>query len=729
MGNASPDDSFILSGIVIDAETEEMVPFAYLHLEELNRTTVADADGLYEFNNVPAGRYTLSVHRVGYRTQNQEIVIENSNKTLNIRLRPTVLGSQSIDVVGAGENLEGSNLEHASKKVFGSDLRRNLGTTLSQTLSNVAGFDERSMGSAPGRPVIRGLGDERVIILQDGVRSGDVSAQSSDHAVTIDPVSAQEVEIARGPAALAYGANAIGGVINVVRNQIESSLPSRINGSFTFNGESVNTGLSAALDATIPYKNFALSLDLNGRTATDISTPLGEIENTNYQATNNAAGFSWIKDWGYIGGAFSTYFNNYGIPPDPLGGHAEGVDIEMKKFQYDLKSEILLRNSFLKVVEGAFSIKNYTHREIESGGIPGTKFGLVTTNAEIKTRHDEIGFLEEGSFGIWGELEDYAVQRAGTPDAKSYKIGSYLIEEADFGNLHLEGGLRVDWVLNKPLEEDPDSRIGNIRSRTFPALASSIAAIYRLGNGFSVGTSLLHSFRAPSLEELYSEGPHLASYSYEIGNPELEPERGFAKELFIRYQSDRANAEAAVFHNDFSNYLYAQNTGEERNNDLYIYQFVGTEAVLYGYELSGEIQILKNIVLDASLSYTLAEREVSESEQIDTGYDSDTRPLPQIPPFKTKASLKYVKDGLEIGSRIRLAAKQDRIGEFETSTEGYQLLDAFAQYRLNTGSLLHTFSLNINNLLNEEYYNHLSRIKELRPEPGRNISLLYRVFF
>lgn len=729
-GNAFADNRYLLSGTVLDSETGEPVSFAYVHIEELNRTAVADADGQYQLKNIPAGNFTLSIHRVGYRTQTKEISIKEADEVIDIKLRPTVLGSQSVDVVGAAENLEGSNLEHASKKVFGSELRRNLGNTLSQTLSNLPGFDERKMGSAPGRPVIRGLGDERVLILQDGIRSGDVSAQSSDHAVTIDPISAQEVEIARGPQALAYGANAIGGVINVVRNQIETSVPSQTTGNFTLNGESVNTGGSTALDVTLPYKDFAVSLNLNGRLAGDTSTPIGTTDNTYYRSTNNAAGVSWVRDWGYVGGAFSTYFNNYGIPPDPQG-HPEGVDIEMQKFQYDLKSEILIDGDFLEVVEGDFSVKNYTHREIESGGALGTQFGLVTTNADLKAKHNSVGFLDQGSFGLWGEIEDYAVIGAGTPDANSYKFGAYLIEEADFGKLHLEGGLRFDWVLNKPDEEFNSNLIGQVRERSFPALASSAAAIYSLNDRVSIGTSLLHSFRAPSLEELYSEGPHLASYSYEIGNPELDPERGLAKELFVRYQSDRANAEAAVFHNGFSNYLYAQNTGQPNNSrpDLINYQFVGTEAVLYGAEFSGEFQVFTNFVLDGSVSYTIAERNVSESEQQNSNYDSDTRPLPQIPPVKGKASFKYTKSGFELGTRVRVTGEQNRTGEFETPTDSYTLLDAFSQYRLEGGNLLHTFSLNINNLLNTEYYDHLSRIKDLRPQPGINVSFLYRVYF
>ena len=730
LGNAPAEDSFLLSGTITDSKTSEPISFAYVHVEELNRTSVADANGEYEIKNMPSGTFILSIHRIGYRTKTQKITITDLDKVINIRLNPTVLGSQSVDVVGKDENLEGSKLEHASKKVFGSDLRRNLGNTLSQTLSNLAGFDERKMGSAPGRPVIRGLGDERVLILQDGIRSGDVSAQSSDHAVTIDPISAQEVEIARGPQALAYGANAIGGVINVVRNQIETTVPSKFTGSFTLNGETVNRGLSGALDATIPYKDFALSLNLNGRLAQDIGTPLGEVDNTYYKSTNDAIGLSWVQDWGYLGTAFSTYINNYGIPPDP-NGHPNGVDIEMEKFQYDVKSEILVRNDFINVLEADFSIKNYTHKEIESNGSLGTQFGLVTTNAEVKASHNTLGFLDKGSFGVWGELEDYAVIGASTPDANSYKIGTYLIEEKDIDRLHLEGGLRFDLVLNKPVENDPTSSIGNIRQRSFPALSSSFAAIYSLGKGFSIGTSLLHSFRAPSLEELYSEGPHLASYSFEIGNPDLDPERGLAKEFFVRYQSQRATAEAAVFHNDFSNYLYARDTGQRNNSrpDLNNYQFVGTEAVLYGVEFTGEIQLLNYLVFDASMSYTIAERKVSEQEQANTGINEDTRPLPQIPPFKSKASIKYSKGGFEIGSRVRFSAEQNRTGEFETPTDSYTLVDAFSQYRLEGTQLLHTFSLNVNNLLNTEYYDHLSRIKDLRPQPGINVSLLYRVYF
>ena len=182
-----------------------------------------------------------------------------------------------------------------------------------------------------------------------------------------------------------------------------------------------------------------------------------------------------------------------------------------------------------------------------------------------------------------------------------------------------------------------------------------------------------------------------------------------------------------MFHNDFSNFNYARNTGRQNDRfpSLNDYQFEGTEALLYGFETSAEVQLSKTLVTDFSVSYTIGQQDTTD----ENGSNKGTRPLPQIPPFKAKASVKYSKDGFEIGTRFKYAAKQDRTGEFENPTDSYFLTDLFAQYRFNTKKLLHTLSLNVNNLLDEEYYNHLSRIKDLRPEPGRNITILYRIYF
>lgn len=731
--------SFYINGVVVDSELKRPIPFAYIHIEELNRTAVSSINGEFEINALPSGTYILTAHRIGYRTQSRVIELVDKNLEITIELNVSVLSSEVIEIVGTNDELTGSGLNHASKKVFGSDLRRNLGSTLSETLANLPGFDQRTMGSAPGRPVIRGLGDERVIILQDGISSGDISAQSPDHAVTIDPISASEVEIARGPAALAYGANAIGGVINVVKNQIQTTLPSRLTGTFSLNGQTVNTGISSAINMSIPVGSFAIQADLNGKYALDTNTPLGKIDNTFYQNTNDAIGISWIRPWGYAGLASSVYLSDYGIPPDP-NGHPNGVDIQLRKYQLDSRSEIIIDKSFLKVVEIDLSYKNYNHKEIEirgngDRGSVGTEFTLLTTNFDIRARHGSLGLFESGSFGIASEFRDYTVFGANTPPSNVYKTGAYIIEEIDFGALHLEGGFRADLVQATTSSRDlfypRGVQLGAVDStfykdRSFGALSGSVSAIYDLGDGFSIGSTILRSFRAPTLEELYSEGPHLASFSFDVGNPNLKPERAWAKEIFAGYSTKTLNVNIAFFHNSFDNYLYLRNTGRPSFSrpDLPSYQYVGTEAVLYGMEFSGEAQLAKRIVFNASASYTFAEQDT-----IGVGGETGTSPLPLIPPFKATTSLKYIKDGFEIGSRVKFSAEQTRTDEFETNTDSYTLLDVFVQHRFTSKKLLHTFSLNVNNLLDETYYDHLSRIKDLRAEPGRNISLLYRVYF
>ncbi len=733
LGGLLPEESNSISGYVTDSESGETIPFVYLHVEELNRTTTTDEDGYFEISNLPQGELHLAAHRLGYKTTHISIIVSKEilNQEVNIQLTPTLLSSQSIEVVG-NEITSGAHLTHVSQKLFGDDLRQNLSSTLAQTLTNIPGISQRTMGSATGRPVIRGLGDERLSILEDGINSGDISDQSSDHAVTIESTSAQEIEIARGPSAFAYGANAVGGIINVVSNKISSNVPRSINGSFSINGESVHTGGATSLSLSVPIKSMVINTNINGRTSLDTQTPSGKIENTYSNSFTSSLGLSYITDWGYLGGSFSYYDNEYGIPPDP-NGHPDGVDIDMQKFQYVLKSEYVFDHPFLKVLEANFSINNYNHVEYEAAGSIGTEFGIVTTNAKAQLSHGEIGIFEQGNLGLSFEYEDYAVFGAATPNSNSFSVGAFIIEEKDFEKLHLEAGLRFDHVRNTTASRELFYRIGTItgsidstfyKDRSFTNLSSSISAIYSLTSHINVGATLLNSFRAPSLEEQYSEGPHLASYSFEIGNPDLDPEKGFAKEIFLRYNNKNIVLEAAVYHNRFSNYLYAQNTGRRNNSrpDLNDYQFVGVEAVLYGYEFSSEVQFLRNFTIKNSLNYTIGRRDFSES-------DSKKVPLPMIPPFEFNSSLKYAMKNLEIGSRMILATDQNDLGEFETPTDGYVLLGGFASYRFTTKKILHTLSFNISNLLDETYYNHLSRIKDLNPEAGRNVSLLYRLYF
>jgi len=721
-----------LRGEIRSSSTDEPVSFAYVHLEEINRSTTADRDGIFRFQNVPAGNYVISVHRIGFKTYTREIEYDGTESgLLDIRMQPQNISGEEITVTETQEQTGGARLQHASTKIIGEELRRNLGTTLSETLTNQAGFSERSLGPAPGRPVIRGLGDERVLILRDGERTGDVSAQSADHGVSIDPMGAEEIEIARGPAALAYGANAIGGVINVVKNQIPNTVPNNFTGSASLNGKSVNNEASAAVDLIVPWKNWAATLDLNGKSGQDFSTPEASIVNSYLKNTHNTAGLSYVGKSGYVGGSFSTYLSDYGIPPDPNGGHPNGVDIEMRKYQADFRGEHILDHSFFKTIEARYSFVNYNHVELESNGSLGTEFGKLTTNVSVSSNTNGWAIFDEGSMGFWGEMQDYAVRGADTPDSDLYSAAAFIIQEGDAGNLHFEIGARLESIQSRPKEERVSSRIGQIENRSFLGLASSATLIYGLTDRVFAGTTAMHSFRAPTLEELYSEGPHLAAYSFEIGNPQLDAERGLGTELFLRYRSSQMNAEIVGYRNKFQNYLFPRDTGEQSISDpaLNNYQYIGSEAEFVGFELSADLQMNQRFNIGGNISYTRAERTVSEDEKQVTGFSGDTRPLPMIPPLKGSFFVKYSKANFTATTRMILANEQTKISEFETRTDGYSLLNASLQYRIDTPQLLHTISLSGKNLLNTTYRNHLSRIKDVFPEPGLNISLLYRIYF
>ena len=721
-----------ISGLVLDAETGDPVSYAYLHLEGINRTSTSDRDGRFELRNIPEGTYTIIIHRIGYATQSQTIQIDrDEDKELRIQLRPTVLSGQVIEVVADAEGTLGSNLEHASIKIIGDQLRRNLDVTLSGTLNNQAGFSERGMGAAPGRPVIRGLGDERVLILEDGGRIGDVSWASGDHSVTVDPSTANEIEIARGPAALEFGAGAIGGVINVVRNQIPNSIPSRSTGTLSMQGATVNNGLMGAGSVTVPWNDLVFNIGLNGRLGQNYKTPAGILENSNLQTTNNGFGIGYIRPWGYAGLSGSIYYSEYGIPPDPEGGHPSGVDIEMVKYQTEGRAEILIRNSFFNLLETRGSFIRYHHVELEASGNVGTQFDMDTITGSFKLRNKGWGFFDNGVIGMWGEFVDYSVFGSRTPDSNSGSGAIFAIQEADIGSLHLEAGFRLNHTTTRPERERPNSFIGHVRQRTFTGLESSLSGIYDFGRGVYLGTTLMHSWRAPTLEELYSEGPHLAAYAFEIGNPDLNAERGLGSEIFARLKQDIATFQIAGYYNYFGNFLHAQDTGRPSipRADLNEFQYVGTQATIYGAELSTELQLRNNLALDGNISLTIGDRVVSEEEKEITGLTESEQPLPMIPPVSGNIGLRYAINTLTIGGRLRLSAKQNRLGEFETETDGYIIADLNAQYRFNWGNTMHTVSLNALNLFNEEYYNHLSLVKDLFPEPGRNVTLLYRVYF
>ncbi|MFS8638573.1 MAG: TonB-dependent receptor [Gemmatimonadota bacterium] len=739
-------DSAAVYGIVVEARSGEPVPRVNVRVVELDRSDWTHDDGRFHLDGLPPGRYTLVFTAIGYEEVKREISVSSGDR-LQLRIEMPVAPIRLSDMDIIVQDVPRTRLSEDSTRVTtvlrGQELNRRLDVTIASTLEGQAGVAVASNGPATARPVIRGLGGDRILILEDGGRTGDLSFASPDHAVAIEAVTATEVEVLRGPAALLHGSNALGGIVNVIREEIPTEVGHPVHGSLIVQGQSVNTGIAGGGYVTGSRGPLALRFEASGRRAGDLYTPLGELENTGIETLNLSAGASWnelpIAGPGHIGGAYRYYWSEYGIPAygdhhhhegdhedegDHEHDHAhEGVKIRMRRHTARGQAQIMsLSGPFVWLkLDGAYT--DYRHEEVEAAGEVGTEFALRSATVDLQARHDRSAFDRSNgtTIGIQALWSDY---RAGgsialTP-TKEYGLAAYLVDERSPSFLpsrvRLQIGARYDWRRVEP-EREGAADIGVIRPRDFGAFTASVGALYDLADGFTLGASVSRAFRTPNANELFSEGPHLATYSYEVGNPDLEEETGLGVDVFLRLARERLRGEVAVFRNGIDDYIYARNTGELSPTGLPVYQHVNGDAVLTGFEGSAQWRVTREFVVDGTVSYVRGTLTATDE------------PLPQIPPLQGRLGARYETERYFVAAGWKGAARQDRVGEFETPTDGYGVFDASAGVRWSVGGQLHTLTLRVDNITNEVYRDHLSRIKEIMPQAGRGASLLYRVNF
>lgn len=716
---AVPADSGVIQGVVVDAANGAPLPGTSVRIVGLGREELTHDNGAFHLEKVPAGGYTLLFERIGFRRETREVAVTPGEIIeLRVALQFSAIQLPGFVVTGmVGARLSEEALR-ATTVVSGQELARKLDATIAATLQNEPGLASVSTGPATARPVIRGLGGDRILLLEDGKRVGDLSSSSPDHAVAIDPFTAKQLEVVRGPAALLYGSNALGGVVNVIREEIPASLGDRPHGSVSLQGQTVNRGLTGGGFLTGSLGPVGLRLEGSARTAGDLHTPLGELENTGIETYNLSTGAAWIRGWGNAGGAYRYYQSSYGVPGGFEGAHEEGVSIEMRR--HTTRGEARLRQNvgpFSSIeLDGTYS--NYYHREIEEGGILGTEFGLLTGVAAAIARHGELGPFSEGAVGFQGQWRDFAA--GGSLDmapTNEYALAGFFLEEIDLSPVRLQFGGRYDWHRVVPRDTTTSLDIGRVRTRDFGSVSASLGALYDLGGGIGLGASIARAYRTPDASELFSQGPHLATYSFEVGNPDLEEEVGLGADVFLRIARDDLKGEVAAFHNRIDNYIYPRNTGRRSRTQLPIYQHVGEDAVLTGFEGRAEWSVLSGLVLDATASYVRG--TLSRTDE----------PLPFIPPLNARLGIRYETPGYFFGAGWKAADTQDRVGEFEEPTDGYNVFDATAGYRWTAFGRIHSLTLRADNVTDAVYREHLSRVKSIMPQAGRSASLLYRLSF
>lgn len=714
-----PEHDGEIEGVVRDAETGEPLAGAFVAVIGTGTSAVTHGDGSFHLTGIAAGSYSLRVERLGYRSRTTEVVVGDESAVVAIELATSPIALQGMVVTatlserGAAETLRPVGV------MAGDELQRRLEGTVAATLASMPGLALTSMGPTVSQPVIRGLSGDRVLLLEDGSQVGDASNSGADHTTGLDPASARRIEVVRGPGALLYGGNALGGVINVIRDEIPSAVPHHVTGSATLQSQTA-TG-SAGGSATTVFavaEQVPVRVEVAARTGGDLKTPLGTLPNTGGDLWSGGAGSAYVAQWGHVGASFRGYRNDYGIPGGFVGGHAEGVRIEMQRAASKLRAVVDRPAGFFEDIRFDATHTWYEHREIEPPDILGTLYTRQTASGEVLGRHARWGPFSAGAVGARLSWEDFGYGGSlYTPDTQRGKVSVYFLEEADLGSVQIEWGLRYDWTGTDPLEQDRTSDIGEIRNRGFHAISGSLGVLYRTGAGLTLGASAVRASRAPDINELYSEGPHLAAYSFEVGNPSLDGEVGRGLDVFLRFESNRLRGEVTGFYNDIKEYVYGEDTGRLSRVLLPIYQFRGSDAVFSGFEATLDVDAGRGLAIEAVAS------------AVRGGLKDGGRPLPLVPPFKGHWALKYERALWFIRGEAEMAARQDRIGEFETPTEGYRVLNLSAGARLTLGGRLNVITVGLDNATDRVYRNHLSRIKEIMPEAGRGLSVTYRVVF
>jgi iron complex outermembrane receptor protein len=720
-------------GVVRDAAGNPL-PNARIVINELNRSILSAGDGTFVIRAIRAGTYHLDVTLLGYAPSHAVVTVpaEGADVRVEIVMRPTVLSLEGINVTASPRSADPLNITQSTVELSGKALERNMGTSVAQTLASQPGLSTRYGGPAASTPVIRGLSGERVLVVQNGQRTGDLSSTSADHALSVDPLAASRIEVVRGPASLLYGNNALGGVVNVISTDIPTTIPGEASGFFAAQGESVNPGGALSGEVTLPLgETLGLSARAGGRRVDDVHTGGGAtLHNTFYNNLYGTVGLGYVTERVQGGLSLGGYAFDYGLPvpihegetPDEHAEHDdEGISIEGNRLEANGRATLALGDRGFTTLRLDANAQRYRHDEIEPEGEVGTRFRLDTQTGSLtaKTRFGRL----DGAVGVSALRKDYSPQgeEALTPGAESRTGGVFLYQEVPLGPGSLQAGARYDVYLVRPDETD-DERFADVRDREFSNFSGSLGVNLPIGGELSASLSVAQSFRAPTVEELFSNAFHHAAGTYDVGDPDLELEINRGAEAVLRAQSERINAQVAAFYSRIDNYITPEVVGDTTIFDEHdgeeievpLNRFRQDDAQLRGLEGQVEAVVGRNVVLGVM-------GDLVRGDFVDGG------PLPFMPAARVGGSARWDDGTYSVGVEARHAFAQDRAEPEEFRTDAYTLVNASAGLSLRRGGRIHSIVLRADNLLDEEYRESTSRI--LISSPGRNLSLVYRILF
>ena len=705
-------------GRVVAGETRTPLPGVTVTIEERAIVAVTDENGAF----VIAAPATSTVHvraaAPGFLPVRVEVNLGRSTAPLEIVMQDDLHYAEAVTVGPAPRDPFESY--QPTSVLSGQELALKTDGSLGGLLKNEPGVSERSLGPGPSRPVIRGQDGDRVLVLQNSQRTGDLSSQSGDHGVTINPAAATQVEVVRGPATLLYGANAIGGLVNVISNQIPSRPVTQTLGN-TQVDLATNGGQAAiAGDFTIGNGQWAMNLGGSGRRASDYETPEGTVDNTQSQGAFANIGVSRTSQDAYLGAGVQIDDTEYGVPVIEEGA----ITLTPRRQVYGTRGEMRNLSGLFSSVRGSLAYHRYRHEELV-GNVVGTEFRNDLVDVDVRATHRAVGRVT-GTVGVsgYGRTFESVGEEALSPKVDQNVYSAFSYQEVVWPHATLQFGGRFDHAGYSPE--------GGLRPREFNNVSFSLGSLFRPSEKSTLAVSFARAARNPALEELYFFGLHAGNFSFEIGNENLDSEVAYGLDVSYRARLSRVSAEITYFNNTIDNYIFRSPVDEAEFEDRFgdvesghghehetlpIIEFIGRDARLQGVEAHADVDVTAGLHLEFGV-------DTVHGSLRDSG-----EPLPRIPPVRFIGGLQYHRDALQVGAQVVSALEQDRVYDTETTTAGYTTLRLFGAYSLQAGRLLHTFSARLDNATDQLYRNHLSLVKDLVPEMGRNFRVVWNVKF
>jgi iron complex outermembrane receptor protein len=642
--------------------------------------------------------------------------------------------------------LERLDMLAGTSVVEGGELQRNLDGQIGEVLARIPGVSATSFSPGASRPVLRGFSGDRVRVLVDGIGAIDASNTSADHAVTIDPLTAERIEVLRGPAVLLYGSSAIGGAVNVLDKRIPRRVPA----------ETVHLDTTAALDTAYDLAEggasldaplggaFAVHVDGSYRRTDDVEVagyvaaePLRQelraeaaadpdparavelieaadvrdvLPNSATETYSFGSGLAWIGSGATLGAAVGYFDSVYGVPARP-GGSEEDVSIDLSQWRADLRGSVELGDGLFEQATTRWGYSDYTHTEFE-GDEAGTTFLVEGVEGRVELVQNRRGGWG-GSLGGQYLFRDFAAEgdEAFVPPNITESFALFALQEVDFDPFEIEAGLR--WERTELAAQT----LGV--ARTFDGLSGALGFAWSPAPGVRIGLNGSHAARAPSAEELFADGPHIATQQFEIGNPDLDLETAWGLEAYVRGSRGGADFGLNVYRTWFDDFVYLQATGGAIDG-LPVYRQMQQGADHFGVEAQASVPLFRaggfRFVGDVQGDYVRATL-------------ADGSPVPRIPPLSFLGALEAQSDALDARAEVQWFDAQQRIAAFETPTEGFAHVNLSLAWKPLRGGDNVTVMLQANNLFDAEGRRHASFTKDFVPLAGRNLKLSVRTSF